>query len=126
MCGRFTRMYTWRELVALYRLTDPVPPSNLQPRYNICPTTTIDATIERDDKRMLEQMRWGLVPSWWNKLLKELRLATFNARAETVAEKRFSYGDDLFVPAFGQRMPCVSGAASVGPMLCPIGMRQCR
>jgi putative SOS response-associated peptidase YedK len=38
MCGRFTRMYTWRELVALYRLTDPSPPSNLQPRYNICPS----------------------------------------------------------------------------------------
>ena len=87
MCGRFTRMYSWRELVALYRLTDPSPPSNLQPRYNICPTTTIDAVIESDSKRVLEQMRWGLVPSWWNKPLKELRLATFNARAETVAEK---------------------------------------
>ena len=36
-----------------------------------------------------EQMRWGLVPSWWNKPLKELRLATFNARAETAAEKPF-------------------------------------
>jgi putative SOS response-associated peptidase YedK len=82
-------MYTWRELVALYRLTDSSPPSNLQPRYNICPTTTIDAVIERDSKRVLEQMRWGLVPSWWNKALKELRLATFNARAETVAEKPF-------------------------------------
>jgi putative SOS response-associated peptidase YedK len=34
-------------------------------------------------------MRWGLVPSWWSKLLKELKLATFNARAETVAEKPF-------------------------------------
>ena len=34
-------------------------------------------------------MRWGLVPSWWSKPLKELRLATFNARAETVAEKPF-------------------------------------
>lgn len=45
--------------------------------------------IERDGKRVLEQMRWGLVPSWWNKPLKELRLATFNARAETVAEKPF-------------------------------------
>ena len=89
MCGRFTRMYTWRELVKLYRLTDPSPPSNLQPRYNICPTTTIDAVIERDSKRVLEQMRWGLVPGWWKKPLKELRLATFNARAETVAEKPF-------------------------------------
>ncbi len=89
MCGRFTRMYTWRDLVALYRLTDPSPPSNLQPRYNICPTTTIDAVIQRDSRRVLEQMRWGLVPGWWNKPLKELRLATFNARAETVAEKPF-------------------------------------
>src|SRR5271155_1101736 len=34
-------------------------------------------------------MRWGLVPSWWSKPLKELKLATFNARAETVAEKPF-------------------------------------
>jgi putative SOS response-associated peptidase YedK len=50
VCGRFTQMYTWRELVALYRLTDAAPPSNLQPRYNICPTQTIDAVIERDSK----------------------------------------------------------------------------
>ena len=49
----------------------------------------IDAVIERDSMRKLEQMRWGLVPSWWNKPLKELRLATFNARAETVVEKPF-------------------------------------
>ena len=34
-------------------------------------------------------MRWGLVPYWWSKPLKELRLATFNARAETVETKPF-------------------------------------
>ena len=63
-------MYTWRELVRLYRLTDPSPPSNLQPRYNICPTTTIDAVIERDSKRVMEQMRWGLVPGpCWRQLV---------------------------------------------------------
>ena len=31
-------------------------------------------------------MRWGLMPSWWKKKAKETP-ATFNARAETVAEK---------------------------------------
>jgi len=30
---------------------------------------------------------WGLVPGWWGKPLNEMRLATFNARVETVAEK---------------------------------------
>ena len=34
-------------------------------------------------------MRWGLVPLWWSKPLKELRLATFNARLETVTTKPF-------------------------------------
>jgi hypothetical protein len=39
---------TWREIVALYRLTAPASPErNLQARYNICPTTTIDAVIAR-------------------------------------------------------------------------------
>ena len=34
----------------------------------------------------LMPMRWGLVPWWWKKKAKEAP-ATFNARAETVAEK---------------------------------------
>ena len=66
MCGRFTNRLTWREIVALYRLTVPAEPErNLQARYNICPTTTIDAVIEREGKRELVPMRWGLIPSWW-------------------------------------------------------------
>jgi putative SOS response-associated peptidase YedK len=87
MCGRFTYRLTWPELVRLYRLTLDAPARNTQPRYNICPTTNIDAVIERDGKRELLPMRWGLIPSWWSKPLKEMKVATFNARAETVAEK---------------------------------------
>jgi putative SOS response-associated peptidase YedK len=83
MCGRFTQHYTWREIHDLYRLTAPSSPTNLRPRYNICPTTTIDAVVDHQ----LMPMRWGLIPGWWGKPLKEMRLATFNARAETVAEK---------------------------------------
>jgi len=49
MCGRFTNRLTWREIVALYRLSIPGGPErNLPARYNICPTDAIDAVIERD------------------------------------------------------------------------------
>ena len=81
MCGRFTRNYTWAQIHAMYSLTSPA--SNLQPRFNICPTDTVDAVVDHQ----LVPMRWGLIPAWWGKPLKEFKLATFNARAETVAEK---------------------------------------
>jgi putative SOS response-associated peptidase YedK len=87
MCGRLTRMYTWQELVALYRLTMGAPPSNLQSRYNICPTTDVDVIISSEGTRTFASMRWGLIPGWWSKRLKDMRLATFNARAETITTR---------------------------------------
>src|SRR5438132_12978966 len=87
MCGLFTVKATWAELVALYRLTLDVPPHNLRPRFNVCPTDPIDVVTERDGKRVFVRMRWGLVPQWWPRLPKELRASAFNARAETVAEE---------------------------------------
>jgi putative SOS response-associated peptidase YedK len=86
MCGRFTKQYTWEQLYELYNLSNQ-PTSNLQPRYNVCPTDTIDTIVDNGGKRELVPMRWGLVPAWWQKPLKEMKLATFNARAETVTQK---------------------------------------
>lgn len=60
--------------------------SNLQPRYNVCPTQTVNTIITVNGQRQLTPMRGGLVPSWWKKKAKETP-ATFNARAETVVEK---------------------------------------
>src|SRR5262245_18105114 len=85
MCGRFTRYHTWADIYRHYRLTSE--PSNLQPHYNICPTDTIDVVVRGDYQRSLVPMRWGLVPAWWQMPLKEMRLATFNARAESVTDK---------------------------------------
>jgi putative SOS response-associated peptidase YedK len=73
--------------VRLYRLALDTPARNTQARYNVCPTTPIDTVVESDGKRELVPMRWGLIPSWWSKPLKEMKVATFNARAETVAER---------------------------------------
>lgn len=92
MCGRFTQSYTWRELVELYRLT--VPARNLRPRYNIAPTTTVDVVRLADTGPELGPMRWGLIPT-----AKEVP-STFNARAETVAQK------PMFPSAF-KRTRCI-------------------
>ena len=89
MCGRFTYKLTWEELVRLYGLTLDQPARNTQPRYNVCPTDPIDTVVENDGKRELVTMRWGLVPRWWSKTLKDVKMATFNARAETVETKPF-------------------------------------
>lgn len=80
-------MYTWEQLWRLYMLSGGLLRSNLRPRYNICPTTDVDTITSRDGEREIATMRWGLIPGWWSKPLKEMKMATFNARAETVAEK---------------------------------------
>jgi integrase len=86
VCGRFTNRLTWEELVRLYRLTLGQPAQNTRARYNVCATDPIPTIVERDGKRECASMRWGIVSYWWSKPLKELRLATFNARVETVTE----------------------------------------
>jgi putative SOS response-associated peptidase YedK len=101
MCGRFTQSYTWRELVELYRLTQPA--RNLRPRYNIAPTTAIDVVRLMDTGPELIQMRWGLIPGWWKKTAKEVP-STFNARAETIAQK------PMFRSAF-KRTRCIVPAS---------------
>jgi putative SOS response-associated peptidase YedK len=84
MCGRFTQKYTWEELHRLYRLTQPA--RNVRPQYNICPTDPVDVIIPGDNGLLAVPMRWQFIRPWWKKSLKDLP-ATFNAWAETVAEK---------------------------------------
>jgi len=47
------------------------------------------SSLSAKRQRQLEVMRWGLIPFFWSKPIKELRLATFNARVETVTTKPF-------------------------------------
>lgn len=101
MCGRFTQHLSWEEL---QRLADLIgQPRNLQPRYNIAPTTRIEVIRPAAGGHELASMRWGLAVMW-KKPLGELP-STFNARAETVAEK------PMFRSAFKNRR-CVIPASS--------------
>jgi putative SOS response-associated peptidase YedK len=100
MCGRFVQRYTWDDIRELYDLPDG-PARNLQAHYNIAPTEVVRPAAVGTAE--LVSMRWGLVPWWWNKPLKQLP-ASFNARAETVADK------PMFLDAF-KRHRCIIPAS---------------
>jgi putative SOS response-associated peptidase YedK len=104
MCGRFTNRLTWEEIVRSIDSRFQAPPHNLPPRYNIYPTDPEDVATERDGNRDFVRMRWGLDPTWWPKPLKGLKAATFNARAETVADRPFFRG---CLPTNPLPHPCV-------------------
>jgi putative SOS response-associated peptidase YedK len=107
-CGRFTQRYTWSEVLEFLRVFGP--PRNLQPHYNIAPTMTVDVIrLGKDGKCELVPMRWDVIPAWWPKSLKEIP-ATFNARAESVADK------PMFRDAFkGQRCIIPASGITNGP-----------
>jgi len=133
MCGRFTQNYTWAEVHAFLSVLGP--PRNLQPHYNIAPTRTIDVIrLNQDGKRELVPMRWGLIPGWWKKSPKEMP-ATFNARAESVADKpmfRNAFkGRRCIIPASGfyewtgdkgDKQPHLFTAADGSPILAFAGL----
>src|SRR5258708_5775863 len=102
MCGRFTQRYTWREIQDLYGLMGI--PRNLQAHYNIAPTDTVDVvSAAAGGIAELVPMRWGLIPRWWKKPVKQLP-ATFNARADSIADK------PMFRDAF-ERRRCIIPAS---------------
>lgn len=88
MCGRFTFDYTWQEIYDLYQLTLPFLESNLQPSWNVCPTQIVPIIRRKDEGgRVAEMARWGLIPPWCRDL-KEMKLTTINAKAETVRSSK--------------------------------------
>jgi putative SOS response-associated peptidase YedK len=89
MCGRFAYTLIWPEVVKLYRLPLDEHARDIQQRYSVCPPTTIDTVIGRAP-RALVPMRWGIIPSWWSKPLKDMKVMTFNVRVETIREKPMS------------------------------------
>ena len=81
MCGRASLSAPPEDLRELFGLAE-IPP--LSPRYNIAPTQPIAIVRESQSRgRILELVRFGLVPRW----AKDLRVGArfINARAESVA-----------------------------------------
>jgi putative SOS response-associated peptidase YedK len=89
MCGRFALDRELDQLIGEFVVDQHHFPS-WAPRWNIAPTATIPIVTSHQDSdgpvRTLGPARWSLTPSWSPTL--ELSYPTFNARSESVAEKR--------------------------------------
>jgi putative SOS response-associated peptidase YedK len=80
MCGRFS-ITGDLDFYAEYFAVDEVVTPALEKSWNVAPTDRVYVVAERDGKRLLGSMRWGLVPHW----AREVRTGHINARVETVA-----------------------------------------
>jgi putative SOS response-associated peptidase YedK len=126
MCGRFTQKASSAELASLYGAVDHAELAG--ERYNVAPTQVVAAVVEREDGRTIEALRWGLVPSWSERLTSSSRL--INARAESLANspayRRAFASGRCIIPADGfyewarspdgRRLPFYITAADGGPL----------
>jgi len=87
MCGRYGRDIPWPVLWKSLNLIRPEASEapNMAPEWDIRPTTDQWIARRADDGMELVRARWWLVPFWHRGGLKDFKLSTFNAKAETVA-----------------------------------------
>ncbi|HUP83282.1 MAG TPA: SOS response-associated peptidase [Candidatus Limnocylindria bacterium] len=85
MCGRMTMRTDVSDVALIFdaEVRDPEAFADLGPRYNVAPTQPIEVVVQREDGRVVELHRWGLVPSFAKSLSVGSR--HINARAETIA-----------------------------------------
>ncbi|MDA0333619.1 MAG: SOS response-associated peptidase [bacterium] len=82
MCGRFTLHHSTEDVAERFAVEQTL--LELRPRFNIAPSQPVAAVIQRDS-RVMQELKWGLVPSWARDPAIGNRL--INARAETLADK---------------------------------------
>lgn len=85
MSGRFYQYTPRKDLAQIFKVSHQTD-LLFSPRYNIAPTQTVTAIRStRTGEREFAPLRWGLIPRWERD--PAIGNKTFNARAETVAEK---------------------------------------
>jgi putative SOS response-associated peptidase YedK len=85
MCGRYTARTKQTDLINHFSAKGVL--FDHSERFNIAPSQDVSAitALERPDQRILEKLRWGLVPFWARDTSMASRM--INARSETVFEK---------------------------------------
>ena len=68
MCGRITLTTDKEDIQSRCGFIDPSGVLDLiKPRYNIAPSQKSPVLIVKEDQRVLNMMRWGLIAFWGSK-----------------------------------------------------------
>jgi putative SOS response-associated peptidase YedK len=113
LCGRFGLFATPELLEEYFGLAER--PEVLAPRYNIAPGQVAAVVREREGRRSLDTLRWGLVPHWAKDPSIGHRLV--NARLDGLATK------PAFRDAWGRRR-CLVPASGFYEWAAPVGGRK--
>lgn len=85
MCGRYASARSVQDLAETFGISADRVEGVADPDWNVAPTKPVTVVVETSGRRVLETMRWGLVPSWASDPGIGSRL--INARMETVQDK---------------------------------------
>lgn len=85
MCGRFVQTSPPALLADRFGVDEVLLDDPPEPDWNVTPRAVVPTVVQRPDRRTLEGMRWGLVPSWADSPAVGDRL--INARVESVRDK---------------------------------------
>src|SRR3954468_11699711 len=102
MCGRYVSVSSPTILAERFRV-DEVRVERTEPSYNVTPRAEVPVVAQSQGRRVLDLVRWGLVPSW----AKDLKIGDrqINARAERIqtasAYKRAFARRRCIIPADG-------------------------
>lgn len=102
VCGRYVTVSSPTLLAERFDVTE-LRPQELEPNYNVAPRADVPVIAERHGERVLDVLRWGLIPSWAKDTSIGDRL--INARGERIttsnAFKRAFERRRCIVPADG-------------------------
>lgn len=85
MCGRYVLKATLQDLQQNYE-AEPDGVFTLEPNYNVAPSLHMPVVVQKEEKRALDQYRWGLIPFWADSI--NTGYSMINARAESLTKKK--------------------------------------
>jgi putative SOS response-associated peptidase YedK len=93
MCNRYANTIAYSQYVEAFTqlgipLVSPAGAPNLEPQENIAPTNSAPILRPLDDGVELCRLRWGLIPWFHKKGVKEWKMLTTNARYEGLTTSR--------------------------------------